>query len=224
MPTPSDSSNTAGTQRNSGLERDGSHSSQNTRFQLLSAAIEVIERDGIDSLRIEDVCRRVGVSKGSLYWHFGDRIGLIREALLEQVHRLGGELIDALGDAIDEASSYDDYLERISHALVDPFDRAQVESRWQRLELITKSRRDADLLLVLSDVQQRHFQLLKDLMEKGAAHGFLRKDVDPGAVAAIIIAVGMGSNMISLLGGKSPTREQWGGLIAVLISALFPDH
>ncbi|MFZ9843839.1 MAG: helix-turn-helix domain-containing protein, partial [Ilumatobacteraceae bacterium] len=48
-----------------------------SRQELLDVALRIIAERGIDALRIEDVCEEVGVTKGSLYWHFQDRQGLV---------------------------------------------------------------------------------------------------------------------------------------------------
>lgn len=193
-----------------------------SRTELIDATIEIILRDGIDALRIEDVCERVGVTKGSLYWHFNDRTGLIRESLLEHMRRLGEAQLSALSEAVGSDATRDEYLGRVAGALVDPFDAAEVESRWQRLELITTSRRDPELAAIMSDIQRRHQRYLTDLMETASARGLLRSDVDPKALAAMFVAVGMGSNLLSLLGEDGPAPEAWTGLLLVMIETLFP--
>lgn len=195
---------------------------KDSRAELIDVAIDIIQTQGIDALRIEDVCERVGVSKGSLYWHFSDREGLIREALLEQLYRLGDEQLGVLSNAVDTAATRDEYLMRLAGAFVDPFDKAQVEARWQRLEMITTTRRDPKLTAIMEEIQQRHHRYLTDLMEKAAAKGFLRKDVDPAAIAAVVTAIGLGSNILSLLGEDGPTPDAWQSSLFVLIDMLFP--
>lgn len=195
---------------------------KDSRAELIDVAIDIIQAQGIDALRIEDVCERVGVSKGSLYWHFSDREGLIREALLEQLYRLGDEQLGVLSDAVDTAASRDEYLMRIAGAFVDPFDKAQVEARWQRLEMITTTRRDQKLSTIMEEIQQRHHRYLTDVMEKAAERGILRTDVDPAAIAAMIAAIGLGSNILSLLGDDGPTPDAWRSSLLVLIDMLFP--
>ena len=197
---------------------------RDSRYELIDVAIDIIQTHGIDALRIEDVCERVGVSKGSLYWHFGDRNGLIREALLEHMYRLGDEQLGTLSAAVDNFSSRDDYLGKVAGALVDPFDASQVETRWQRLELIAGSRRDPDLAAIMAEIQRRHHRYLADIMEKAAEQGLLRDDVDPVAVAAMLTAVGLGSNVLSLLGEEGPTPEAWMGFLLVMIETLFPRN
>lgn len=197
---------------------------RDSRKELIDVAIDIILESGIDALRIEDVCERVGVSKGSLYWHFGDRNGLIREAMLEHMYRMGEEQLSALNDAVDSFTSRNDYLAKIYTALVDPFDKSQVETRWQRLELIAGSRRDEMLSSIMSEIQQRHHRYLSEIMAKASEQGVLRSDVDPKAVAAMLGAVGLGSNILSMLGDEGPTQEQWTAFLFVMIEALFPPQ
>jgi len=193
-----------------------------SRVQLIDAALEIILRDGADALRIEDVCEHVGVTKGSLYWHFRDRNGLIRESLLEHMRRLGAAQLDALSDAIGNFSTRDEYLGQLGGAIVDPYDTKEVEARWQRLELMANSRRDTSLSEIMSDIQRRHHRYLTDLMEMASARGILRRDVDPKALAAMLTSVGLGSNVMSMLGDDAPSQEAWSSLIFVLIDTLFP--
>lgn len=191
-------------------------------MELIEAAIDIILKDGIDALRIEDVCERVGVTKGSLYWHFNDRTGLIRESLLEHLRRLSEAQLAALGEAVEGFSTRDEYLVQIAGSLIDPFDSEDVETRWQRLELIATSRRDPELAAVMAEIQRRQQRYLSDIMEMASARGILRPDIDPKAFAALLNAVGMGSNLISLLGEDGPSADEWSRLLLVLIELLFP--
>jgi AcrR family transcriptional regulator len=46
---------------------------QLTRTDWIEAGLELIERDGMSGLRVSVLARRLGVTKGSFYWHFKDR-------------------------------------------------------------------------------------------------------------------------------------------------------
>lgn len=45
-----------------------------------SAALDALAEDGIAGVAIEPIARRLGVTKGSFYWHFADRDALLRAA------------------------------------------------------------------------------------------------------------------------------------------------
>src|SRR5215216_8163389 len=67
------------------------------REALLSAAMRVLDRDGMRGLTYRSVAREAGVSHGLVRHHFGSRDALIQEAVLDhsertlQVTRLGAE-------------------------------------------------------------------------------------------------------------------------------------
>ena len=50
------------------------------------AALEVLAEQGIDGVRVELLAKRLGVTKGSFYWHFADR-GALFDAMLEEWRR-----------------------------------------------------------------------------------------------------------------------------------------
>ena len=193
-----------------------------SRQQLIDTALEIILKEGIDALRIEVVCERVGVTKGSLYWHFQDRQGLIREALFEQLRRLSAEQIESLDKAIDSGASREEYLLRVAGTLVDPFDTNESEARWQRWEMLATARRDPELRKMMADLQRAHQRHLVDISLKAQQRGILRRDVDPSAVAAAITAIALGSNNLSYLDADGPTPEAWNGLLLLMIDMLFP--
>ena len=56
-------------------------------------ALAAMAEHGVDSLRVETLAKRAGVTKGSFYWHFKDRRDLL-DALLETWKR--GRLADIL--------------------------------------------------------------------------------------------------------------------------------
>ncbi len=45
------------------------------------AALQVIAEQGVDALAVEPLARKLGVTKGSFYWHFGSRDELLYSAL-----------------------------------------------------------------------------------------------------------------------------------------------
>lgn len=63
-----------------------------SRERILDAAVEVVAAEGLRSTTLDSVCRRAGVPKTSVYWHFGSKDGLLA-ALVE---RVAGEWTDAI--------------------------------------------------------------------------------------------------------------------------------
>lgn len=45
------------------------------------AALDVVAEDGVSAVAVEPLARRLGVTKGSFYWHFPSRDALLKSAL-----------------------------------------------------------------------------------------------------------------------------------------------
>ncbi len=68
------------------------------------AALEALAAGGLDAVAVEPLARRLGVTKGSFYWHFPSREALLREALaLWERH----ETIDARAGVEEMADPYE---------------------------------------------------------------------------------------------------------------------
>jgi AcrR family transcriptional regulator len=193
-----------------------------SRKELIDVALKIIINDGIDALRIDDVCEKVGVTKGSLYWHFQDREGLVRAALFEQLRQLSETQLASLDAAIENATSRDEYLVKVAGSLANPFDTNESENRWERWEMLARARRDPELKQFMTEIQKRYQHFLTSVMTKAKDRGVLRGDVDPAAVAAAITALALGSNHLSYLGDEGPTQSAWNDLMLKMTDMLFP--
>ena len=195
-----------------------------SRARLIDAALRTILEHGVDAVRIDDIVAEVGVTKGSLYWHFDDRNALIKAALAEHIQRLNADTVAGIANALDEADQKDDYLSRIAPFLADPFNAEQVEHRWRRLAMMVETRNHPELIDMMRDVQGRNLDVFVELMTQAQANGILRQDLDPRAVAAALNAMYLGSNIIDLVGDSAPTPEAWWSLMSFFIGALFPPE
>ena len=52
-----------------------------SKAEWLSAALEMLEAGGVESVRIERLAKKVGISKSGFYWHFKDRQALLKQLL-----------------------------------------------------------------------------------------------------------------------------------------------
>jgi AcrR family transcriptional regulator len=80
----------------------------------IDAAFDVLAEGGIDAVRIDPLAKRLGVTRGSFYWHFKDREAL-HKAMLKQWRKWATYQI---GDKIDRAAP--DARERLRKNLALP--------------------------------------------------------------------------------------------------------
>ncbi|MFF7249253.1 TetR/AcrR family transcriptional regulator [Embleya sp. NPDC008237] len=86
-----------------------------TRAAILDAATPVLYERGIDGIGVAELCTRLGISKETLYRHFGTKDGLVNavlEARSERVTRWLSEAAAAAGpDPADQLSAVFDSLQ-----------------------------------------------------------------------------------------------------------------
>ncbi|MBP7917436.1 MAG: TetR/AcrR family transcriptional regulator [Arenimonas sp.] len=123
------------------------------------AALDALSEGGLQNIAIEMIAKRLGVTKGSFYWHFDSRDALIQAALelweSQEQEQVFGKL-DALQDAQARLTAlvslvaselkahkiYSELLKAIDHPLVKPV-LERVSKR--RIDYLTASFRMAGL-------------------------------------------------------------------------------
>ncbi|ACZ91147.1 TetR/AcrR family transcriptional regulator [Streptosporangium roseum] len=87
-----------------------------TRATILEAATLVLYERGLDGIGVTELCTRVGVSKETLYRHFGTKDGLVQAMLEARSERVSAWLADAVAaagdDPADQLAAVFDALQR----------------------------------------------------------------------------------------------------------------
>jgi AcrR family transcriptional regulator len=115
--------------------------------------------NGLDGVRVEPLARRLGVTKGSFYWHFKDRQQLV-EALLDRWFLIWD---DQMSPRMEQAADPADRVWALFESVVGRVTRGQTVS----LRMLSHS--DAD---VARRIEERDAQRLAFLMEQLVAIGF----------------------------------------------------
>jgi AcrR family transcriptional regulator len=87
-----------------------------TRAAILDAATPVLYERGLDGVGVAELCSRIGVSKETLYRHFGTKDGLVEAMLEARSERVTSWLAEAVAtagdDPADQLTAVFDALER----------------------------------------------------------------------------------------------------------------
>jgi AcrR family transcriptional regulator len=103
----------------------------------IAAATEVLIDQGIDHVRVDVLAKRLGVTRGSFYWHFKDREALLQAVLAAWHEGATDQLTARLATARETAA------EQLRDVLSLPF-RGRAATRAARIELAIRAwaRRD----------------------------------------------------------------------------------
>ena len=145
-----------------------------SRADILAAAMDEFAEHGHAGARIDRIAAASGMSKPMIYSHFGDKDGLYAAALREayvQIRAGEGEL------RLEELSPPDAIRTLLAFTL-DHFRRKP----WFVSLLNTENLRGGETVREiedLSEIQSRLTTKLRAVLDRGAAEGVFRDDVDP---------------------------------------------
>jgi len=96
-----------------------SQTSSNKRNTLSAAdweqeALRVIAEEGIGAVAVESLARRMGITKGSFYWHFSSRESLIEQALIGWEAHDARNLTTSLGELSGPRERLISFFRRVS--------------------------------------------------------------------------------------------------------------
>jgi AcrR family transcriptional regulator len=123
------------------------------------AALDTIAESGLGAVAVESLARRLGVTKGSFYWHFATREALIKAALERWERRDEEEIMAQVEPIADPRERLRELFRRVSRemqshviyaALMQSLDHALVQPvmtrvSQKRLDVLTLAYRQAGL-------------------------------------------------------------------------------
>jgi len=192
--------------------------------EILVMTLELLERDGESGFRLEDLMQRTGISKSSIYLHFGDRDGLLAAALSKKFSEIVQESLSGLELLLNNVSdprSMRDALQAATAFVTSP-DR--FKNRLDRAVIIAGTRGRAAFADELAKAQtaltDRMMMLLLDAQERG----LVRLRHSPRTVAQMIQAVTFGRIVAELEQHPSPESVQsWISMVTELLDNLLFD-
>ena len=182
---------TAPSRRADAREQSGARAKRSAerRDAILAAALDEFAARGFAATRLDDVARRAGVAKGTIYLHFADK-----ETLFQELIRM--ELSPVVG-ALENVSHADVPLRQVTGQLIEVFVREILETRRKdviRL-VITEGPRFPKLAeFYYREVIARVMETIRAMLRRAHERGELKTDAlvqfpqllaAPGIVAII---------------------------------------
>lgn len=194
-----------------------------TGRSILSAACDIVEESGPNSLRVSDVAERAGVAVGLLYHYFDDRddlIDAVREAqFLARIEADISELSRKVGpNELDTAA----VLKVIIDDFSDPRSKRRRDYRLDRMEALVAARRNPELTKRLVQAQQRLSASIRNTIDKAKEDGLVAREVDTHALAFFLEVLPLGTGLATVY-ADMPTQEAWRNLLLRMLSSVMPD-
>lgn len=187
--------------------------STGVREAVLAAAEAILGESGVARLSTKEIARRAGVAESSIFYHFGDRLGLLQavvalhlprfkdvaEGLVPGEGGLRANLVALLDGLVG-------FYSRVAPILAAVQSDAELRARFADRgvgELIGPRRGVAPIAAYLSGEREL---------------GRVRADLDVEAAALIVLGVAQQRAVLGNLGGQVPGDA--GGVVDVLLAGL----
>ena len=159
--------------------------------EVIAVTIELLLKNGESGFRIEDVIEKTGISKSSLYLHFGDRDGLVGAAYVElfttDTNRNIAQAISVFEDVKTR-----EQLEAVLPPLVQALARIPHTVRWNRLDVLSATRHRPEFMSRIVEAQTRLNSALAEALSVQQKLGNVRTDLSAREMAVLIQGVSLG--------------------------------
>jgi AcrR family transcriptional regulator len=200
-----------------------SESQHPTAQQLMDTVSVMLDGSNPHDILVDEVLRVSGVSRGSLYHHFGDFPRLINATLL---HRFSVNVkadAEAMMAVAESASSKEDYWERIRllSAMTQVPERAPI--RAERARIISMASSDATFGKALSVEQDRLTTAMADSIALAQKNGWVNPHLSAHAIAVFLQAYSLGRSVDDISNAKVANSD-WISLIERIFEPLIVNE
>lgn len=151
----------------------------------------VLTEDGFDRFNVQRVLDGSGVSRATLYNHFGDVDTLIEAALVatfaQETDLYRARVAGIVANAPD-GSAFKETL----RTLLNDFSHLPAAVRLRRTHTIALSATRPQLAASITVIQDQITQTWADTIREAQVRGFVRSELDPHATAVMVLSISIG--------------------------------
>jgi len=192
-------------------------SAEETRAELLAAAMRVLLARGYEGTRVSEISREAGVTTGAIYNHFGSKAELLEAAIIEQApdaiagvlggSASGGEVGSIAAAFIDAGSSLADHARVMGPLLI---------------ELIATATRDGDIAKVVQRGFADKERTAADVIRAGQDGAEIDPALDAEALSRFVTLLALGSMAAAALDLKPIDDDAWRAVIGRTVAGVRP--
>lgn len=184
---------------------------------VLDAVAERLMADDESLIRIPEICETTGVNYGSVYHHFGSREGVIDAAYNMIYSTLAQEDIARLGQLVESAATFDQYLDSLQPVLgTFSSGEARAARRKIRVRIVAAATTRPDLRRLIGATQTRLTDELVRIVELGQERGWLRRDLGARSIA-VLLQVALVGRTIDDISSMPIADDEWEHAMGVMV-------
>ena len=194
--------------------------SESTVDLVLKAVIRRLEESGESHLTIDDILLETGVSKGSLYYHFGDREGLIYAARIAQYSTYLQNDSEELRSGLLTCTTFDQFVENLLGLTILSMQKNDRKIRVMRLNAISSAYGRPDLWYALQEKQHQYTNAITEVFHYGQKMGWVRTDITAHALGVFVQGHALSRILVDLYHNQLEA-ESWVKLMKLTFDVIF---
>lgn len=186
--------------------------------------IEELKRSGSIEFNLENVLRESGVSRGSLYHHFGNRHGLISHCeaqVLKESLKSENEFIRLL---IESGQSGEELFTMLGAFIQTMGSEPLVQQRSRRIRTLAASMEDPELRAMIAGSQIRGSRYLAESYEIAAQKGLLQPVIDIETIVYVTQALFLGRVLVDITDQPELSDSVNKAIVLVLRNLMNPQE
>jgi len=205
------------------MARKTNEESEETRKAILLAALDVLSEKGYSRTTFVDIARRIGMSKGAVYWHFKNKQALLAALMEEMRGREEALLAGEAGEltSLDGLKAY--LVARMRIATRDDLCRKfaffmLLQMEWS-VDVIEAVRRE------LMNLRKEPFDEFTSILNEARCRGELRPDIDIATEKDMLRGMWIGPLTVYFQGFSARDPVQTAEIaLGILIDSLRVQH
>jgi TetR/AcrR family transcriptional regulator, repressor for uid operon len=182
--------------------------------KIIHAAIQSFSQTGFDRTKMEDIAKRLGLSKGTIYLYFEGKEDLFL-AICEHYLKIMKDRQDTTVFSTREDLLID------AERFYEEFQKLEQGNDKVMLEMVVESSRNSRLRKGMYEHRLKVYDAVVDHLNKHIERGIIRKDVDASGLASAFVALYDGLTASKMLGvGEANNRKAWIAMVRAVIDGI----
>ncbi|ABS56084.1 transcriptional regulator, TetR family [Methanoregula boonei 6A8] len=186
---------------------------EDAKRRIIAAAIDVIAQRGCEGMTVDDVAKKIGVTKGAVYWYFPSK-----EELMTAV-------LDSLQAEIRQVTYESFYNRPAEDLLMQIFDRFAVVDPKKRVvffDMLTLANRNSQVRHAIREYYDGLVATFESAVTREKKKKFIQTQADPHHLALMLAALYSGlQNYDMLMMHQDELRELWREGVRILLKSSY---
>lgn len=190
---------------------------------VIEATVEALESGNEADVRIDEILAKTGISKGSLYHHFGGREGLIAAARVVQFSRFVEADSLAIREQLTRTSTREEFFGAVAQLVNVVNTHERQRARFSRFSAVSSAYGRPELWEALAYQQHIHTEAIADAIRHGQINGWVRSDLDARAISVFVQGYSL-SRVLGDLDTDPISDDHWYGVVRAALAGFFTPN